>query len=113
MLDKKIIKKYELYGARIEDEKGPPLIVIQIPWKEFCHPLACDEYAGSLVKTKYLPIVVSQSPEKEWKADGAFASLWPSLIAKTKPEELNWHTIPVEGDTSPPEELQKWISLGF
>ena len=107
------MKTYSLYGARLESESGIPIIVIRIPWTEFCHPLGCDEYAKVISRTRNMPIIVSLSPEGEWKAGGAFASQWKHIISKMKAEELKWHSIQVADSENPSQNVLSWISLGF
>ena len=109
------MKQYELRVARTSLPGAPPIIVVQIPWADFQHPLGCDEYERQIAKAKHAAMIVSLSPQGNWHCGKTlWAHLWPQILANTPAEELGWHTMQVMGDEAPPwEKIQRWIDSGI
>ena len=107
------MKRYNLIAARIEGPDSPPIIAVQIPWEQFCHPLGPDEYARIITKARYMPVIVSRGPNGEWCSAAFCAHHWNQIVSTISADKLGWHTMPVTNDESPEEELGKWFATGI
>ena len=104
---------YDLTIARVDESKSPPVIVVLVPWKYFCHGMGPPEYCRAIAHAKNIAVAVSLSPKGEWHCDTHSVHHWKRIISETPPENLGWHTMKVVDGQDPEEQMESYIAMGI